>query len=174
MATRIDFIKQEGTRYRSVLQRPDGVTIAFEGGSYNKVGGRHGAVPHDLAHLVVEDELGLANGVWGVLLAGGLFRHVSVVGGRQAPHAARRGAEVVAAARESVMQAEILTRAVCDVSRGALPPDPAALRRAVGARWWLERLTEEAIERCDRRLREGAADWAALAVGGILTGWRPR
>ena len=27
------------------------------GGSYNKIGGRPEAIPHDLAHLVVEDEL---------------------------------------------------------------------------------------------------------------------
>ena len=33
-----------------------------------------GGLPHDLAHLVVENELALREGVWGVLVAGGMLR----------------------------------------------------------------------------------------------------
>lgn len=87
----VEFIKSATTRYRSVLQRPDGLAVEFEGGAYNKIGGRPEAVPHDLVHLIVEDELRLSGGVWGVLVAGGLFRHARVTAGRQAPHAAERG-----------------------------------------------------------------------------------
>src|SRR5688572_19111047 len=97
MPVRVEFVKGQTPRYRSVLHRADGVVVEFEGGSYNKVGGRHDAVPHDLAHLIVEDELGLAGGVWGVLAAGGLFRHAKVIAGRQAPHAAERGRAIVEA-----------------------------------------------------------------------------
>jgi hypothetical protein len=68
MTVRVGFMKGEGTRYRSVLGRPDGVEIEFSGGSYNKIGGRPGSVPHDIAHLIVEDELALTSGVWGVLV----------------------------------------------------------------------------------------------------------
>ena len=143
---RVEFVKGETTRYRSLLHRPDGVTVEFDGGSYNKV---PGAIPHDLAHLIVEDELGLTCGVWGVLVAGGLFRHAKVVAGRQAPHAAERGREIVDAAREQIMQAEMLTRAVCE---GAPPPGVSA----------------DAVDRCRRRLLAGAKAWAALPSGGTL------
>src|SRR5690606_21385448 len=91
----IEFFNGETTRYRSVLHRPDGLTVELEGGSYNKIGGRPGSVPHDAAHLIVEDELGLTRGVWGVLVAGGLFGHATVIAGRQAPHAGRRGRAII-------------------------------------------------------------------------------
>jgi hypothetical protein len=47
---RIEVHKDPGTRYRSTLYRPDGVVIALEGGSWNRIGGPVGRVPHDLAH----------------------------------------------------------------------------------------------------------------------------
>jgi hypothetical protein len=58
-----------------VLRRAHGVEVELDGGAYNGIGGPAGEVPHDIAHLVVEDELRLKLGVWGVLAAGGLFRH---------------------------------------------------------------------------------------------------
>jgi hypothetical protein len=167
-AVRIEFVKGETARYRSLLYRADGVTIEFEGGSYNKVGGHPDAVPHDLAHLIVEDELGLTRGVWGVLVAGGLFRHARVIDGRQRPHAAARGRAIVDAAGEQIMQAEMLTRAVCDVARGTLPLEVAAVRRAIGDRWWIDGVSEDVLGRCRRRLRDAAAAWAAVPAGGTL------
>lgn len=78
MTAEIEFIKGEGTRYRSLLHRPDGVVVEFDGGAYNKVPDR---VPHGIAHLIVEDELRLTCGVWGVLVAGGLFPQAHAVQG---------------------------------------------------------------------------------------------
>ena len=77
----IEFLKDDGRRYRALLHRPDGVDVAFDGGAYNRVGGPVGEVPHDIAHLIVEDELRLRSGVWGVLVAGGMFGHATVVAG---------------------------------------------------------------------------------------------
>lgn len=169
MQVLVEFIRSESTRYRSVLHRPDGLTIEFEGGSYNQIGGRADVVPHDLAHLIVEDELALTGGVWGVLVAGGLFRHARVIAGRQAPNAAQRGRRIIEAAGDRIMQAEILTRVVCDVIRGDLPPDRGALKRLIGDRWWPDGLTTDVLARCRTRLRAEAYDWAALPAGGTLT-----
>lgn len=169
----VEFERREGRRYRSLLHRADGVVVAFEGGAFNTIGGAPGELPHDLAHLIVEDELGLRSGVWGVLAAGGLFSHATVVAGRQAPHAARRGRQVVDAAGDRIMQAEMLTRAVCDAVAGSGPADPAAIRRAIGERWWSEQLTAAALGRAAERLQAGAAAWAALAPGETLVEqWR--
>ncbi len=159
--------ERERRRYRSLLRRADGVEVAFDGGAYNKLGG--GAeLPHDLAHLIVERELGLDRGVWGVLAAGGLFRHATVVSGRQAPHAARRGRELVEAAHVAIMQAELLTRVVCDASVAGPTFDPAAATGELGERRWRELLTPAAVERCDALLAAGASAWAALAPGERL------
>src|SRR6476469_4122381 len=119
----IEVIKGPTRRYRSILHRADGVEVELDGGSYNHLGRRE--VPHDIAHLIVEDELGLDGGVWGVLAAGGLFRGAAVKSGRQKPHATRRGREIVAASTASLNHAEGLVRTVCDLA-GARRPSEAA------------------------------------------------
>jgi hypothetical protein len=150
------------------MRRADGLEVELEGGSYNRVGGSAGEVPHDVAHLIVEDEFGLTDGVWGVLAAGGMFGHARVVAGRRAPHATRRGREAVAEARDEVMRAELLTRAVCDLCAGASDAEPRTIRRALGKRWFSDAVTEAAVERCRERLQEAGARWAALAPGEAL------
>jgi hypothetical protein len=164
----VRFVRGESRRYRSVMRRADGLEVELEGGSYNRVGGPAGEVPHDLAHLIVEDEFGLTEGVWGVLAAGGMFGHARVVSGRRAPHAGRRGREVVAESRERVMQAEMLTRAVCDACAGAPAADTTVIRRTLGKRSWSDAVTAAALERCRERLQEAGARWAALAPGEAL------
>ncbi len=172
-AAPIEFLKGDGRRYTALLKRPDGVDVAFDGGAYNRVGGPAGELPHDIAHLIVEEELGLRSGVWGVLVAGGMFRHATVVAGRRSPHATKRGREVVARAGDLLMQAEMLTRAVCDLSAADADPDPVAVKRAVGERWWSDRVTRLALERAHARLRDVAEQWADLIPGEAMTSsWR--
>ena len=172
-ATRIDVHKTPTTRYRSTLHRRDGVLVALEGGSWNRIGGAVGRVPHDLAHLIVEQELGLARGLWGVLAAGGLVQNATFAGGRRPPHAGERAAAVAQAAGESLRQAEVLVRAVADASRERRTGDLAALRRAVGDRWWHPALTAAAVARIDAALQAMAAEWQRLPHGGTLTRtWR--
>ncbi len=163
----IEVFKGPTRRYRSVLRRADGVEIELDGGAYNAIGGPAGEVPHDIAHLIVEDELGLDLGVWGVLAAGGLFRGATVRSGRRPPRAARRAREVRVGATEQLNQAEMLTRAVCDQSK-TFGPDLRALRAATGERWWPPTVEEEAVERAIGRLRDAGARWAALDAGGSL------
>ena len=170
MPLAVEVHKGPARRYRSVLHRADGVEVELDGGAYNRLGERE--LPHDIAHLIVEDELGLDRGVWGVLAAGGLFRGASVRAGRQKPHAARRGREVVAAAVEQLNQAELLTRAVCDLAADGTA-DLRALRARTGARWWSETANEAALARAFDRLDEAVGAWALLEPGGVLRfAWR--
>jgi len=167
--TPIVFVRGAGTRYRAVVRRSDGVVLELDGGGYNKVGGPVDRVPHDLAHFVVEDRLGLVAGLWGVIAAGGLFDHTRVVAGRQPPHAARRGQAVVDAAGDRLSQAEMLVRAVADADRDGRPRNVAALRTAVGPRWWDPAITTDRLDAACRGLRESAAAWDALRPGDHLT-----
>jgi len=170
MPLAVEVHKGPTRRYRSVLHRADGVEVELDGGAYNRLGTRE--LPHDIAHLIVEDELGLDRGVWGVLAAGGLFRGASVRAGRQKPHAARRGREVVDASVEQLNQAEMLTRAVCDLA-GAGTADLRALRARTGERWWSETASEAALARAFGRLDAAAGAWARLEPGGMLRfAWR--
>lgn len=165
---RVEFFRGERRFYRSLLHRSDGLLVEFQGGAYNQVGGRAPEVPHDLAHLIVERELGLPRGVWGVLAAGGMFRHARVVAGRRAPHATRRGRAVIEEAGEEIMQAEILTRLVCEVAAGEWAPDVPALRHQIGERWWVDSVTSAALHRAGERLRAAGAAWSVLGPGEPL------
>ena len=166
ITTRIEVHKGTGTRYHSLLHRPDGVVVALDGGGYNRIGGPVDRIPHDVAHHVVEHRLGLAAGLWGVLAAGGIVQNATFTDGRRPPHALRRATAIADAAGESLRQAEILVRAVADLTlmRGA-PPDSAAFRAAVGERWWTPAATAEALRAACTDLAAAALRWRDLAPG---------
>jgi hypothetical protein len=167
-ATKIEFFKPERRRYRSVLHRRDGLVIELDGGGYNKVGGSARELPHDLAHFVVEDALGLEAGLWGVLAAGGMFGHAKVIGGRRPPHAARRAQAVVDAAGDRLSQAETLTRFVCDLALDGADRDVRRLQAAAGDRWWRE-TSADRLEHACRALRETSVRWRDMLPGEALT-----
>ena len=124
-----------------MLHRRDGVVIELDGGGYNQLD--TGSLPHDLAHFVVEDALGLKAGLWGVIAAGGMFGHTKVIAGRRPPHAAKRAQAVVDGAGERLSQAEMLTRAVCDLALARADGDFDRLRKATGERYWSPAISAE-------------------------------
>jgi hypothetical protein len=152
---RVEFFKGEQRRYRSRLHRPDGVVVEFDGGSYNRLFGGTDELPHDLAHLIVESAFGVERGVWGVIAAGGLFRHIRVVHGRQRPHATALGRQLVKDAHQEILQAELLVRAVCDAPR----PDPAVIARVMSQYGWQRAVPKEQLESAHARLADTAARW---------------
>ena len=166
--TEIVFFKQPGTRYHSVLHRSDGVQVRLEGGSWNKVGGPAGRVPHDIAHLLVEEAFGLDRGLWGVLAAGGTVQNASVIAGRQPPNAAKRAEAIVAPARPVLQQAEVLVRAVADAAVEGRPRDVATFQAACGERWRVDGTTAEELEGICRALQRAGVEWAAVPDRGEL------
>jgi hypothetical protein len=170
----IDVHKRARGRYHSVLHRHDGVLIQLEGGSYNRVGGSVPRVPHDIAHLIVEDAFALRSGLWGTLAAGGLVQNATFAGGRKPPHAERRAWAITDRAGESLRQAEVMVRAVADAALEDRPRDLVWLRRRVGGRWWPPDATADALERACRDLRAAARPWDALGEGDSLRLTWPR
>ena len=170
----IDFHKGPRGRYHSFLHRSDGVVVRLEGGSYNRIGGAVGRVPHDVAHLVVEAAFGLADGLWGTLAAGGLVQNAAFAGGRRPPHAEKRAWAITGRNGEALRQAEILVRAVADASLESGGPDLRAFRSRVGERWWSPSTTPTALERAIAGLRDGAQRWSALPEGAPLRLTWPR
>jgi hypothetical protein len=170
----IDFHKRSRGRYHSVLHRFDGVSVRLEGGSYNRIRGEVGRVPHDIAHLIVEDALGLGGGLWGTLAAGGIVQNAILAEGRKPPHAERRARAITDRAGESLRQAEILVRATADASLDGGKRDMHAFHAHVGARWWSPSITPGALERAWVDLREAAKCWDALEDGSVLRLTWPR
>lgn len=164
---RVEFVRSGERTYYSVARRADGVSVRVPGA------GRILPLPHDLVHFVVERELGLRGGFWGSVADGVLFAGMSIVSGRQRPHAAERSHAVMRANTELLLQAEVVAGAVdaiafggadADVQRslvrlreeqsvvrsGVLPLDAAGLRRVCAA------------------LRAAASAWQALPLGEPL------
>lgn len=161
--TPIQVWKGRGTRYHSTLRRRDGVTVRLEGGSYNQIGGPVRRVPHDIVHRIVEHHFGLDAGLWGVLAAGGTVQNASFVDGRLPPNAIRRATALTDRVGEELRQAEVLVRAVADLSLAARPHDLDALRVACGDRWWLRTITPDALRAVQAELQDAARTWDALA-----------
>ena len=55
------FVRRRGERLRVYVTRGDGSTTGWSFPGYGD------GLPHDLCHLVVEDELGMADGFWGLV-----------------------------------------------------------------------------------------------------------
>jgi hypothetical protein len=161
---RVTFHREAGRAYHAIIDRPDGVTVRLKGGSYNPF---DPPLPHDVAHLVVEDGLGLRHGLWGVIAAGGLFGQNAVLSGRQRPHAARRAREIVKAHHDELNQAEMVVAAVCRLAHAGREGDARALARLTG-RWRPSGASAATVPAVAAQLREAAGRWDAVPVGGTL------
>jgi len=169
----IEVVREPGTRYASRLHRADGVVVLLRGTGHEAVDDRPERLPHDLAHLVVEDALALEHGLWGTLAAGGMFGHAAVVAGRRPPHADRRAREVVARSGDRLNQAEIVVAAVVRLTREGRDGDLDALRAGTGESWWPVGVDGDALRAACVGLRDAAARWRATPVGGELAAaWR--
>lgn len=91
-------------RYETMIVRDDGVRFMLRGPDCTFV------MPHDIAHYVVEKELGLDRGFWGRVAAGGVFPGMSHVDGRRKPRAAERSKSILKASPDELADAEVLVR----------------------------------------------------------------
>ena len=117
-------------------------------------------MPHDMAHFIVENELGIKGGVFGQLAAGGhagTFRPVE--GGKKAGRKTRTGDRLAAASRGDADLSERLVNLACRTWTGDHPEDASAVKG----------YTEEDISRVCRQFDAVSAIWRTLKVGGSLT-----
>ena len=138
----------------ALVARDDGVIYRLDGGPVTA------ALPHDLVHLVVEDTIGIDNGIWGAIAGGVVFRSMTHQSGRRPPHAADRSAALIREHRDSLHRAELVGGLIERVARGQLPADVAT--RQSGLELGQVRGTAQA-------LHEAEARWQALPIGGQLS-----
>ena len=145
------FTRRDAKHYTVAIERERGPRLVPRGGP-----GFDDHMPHDIAHSIVEEQLGIRLGVFGQFAEGG--------GGLFAP----APADCSEAYRKRVRRIAAEGRA--DMRRS---------EKAVGlcmARWRghvshvdPDLLTPAEIERVVRRIDEVAARWHALPVGGSLS-----
>jgi hypothetical protein len=147
----------------TLVERDDGVVFEMRGA------GGGADLPHDLVHALVESELQVADGIWGCVADGVVWRSMRHVSGRQPPHAGDRSAVLKRDRAARILHAEALADVVARLARGAevLPAETTGHRT--------DRLAAAAVV-----LREAGGAWAALRPGEVrvvdwpVGGGRPR
>jgi hypothetical protein len=97
IVTRIDT-----RRVRTVVVRDDGVSLGVPDYAFMR------ALPHDLAHYVVEMIIGLKRGFWGSVAEGAKFGGMVLIEGRQKPHAEEKAKAIAKLNAAHLNDAEIL------------------------------------------------------------------
>ena len=154
-------------RYETVIQRRDGVRYHVKGV------GHMFAIPHDMAHLAVEQPLGLHRGFWGSVAEGAVFGSMTYLGGRRKPGAAERSRQVLKANHGHIGEAEYLVRIFNDALQEGHGPDSAVLRARLREQWTApghtpRRFTDEEIARVCAEWKRMLELWRALPIGGRL------
>lgn len=158
----VTFTKLAG-RYEIAVDRSAGAALAPRNGP-----GHSDAVPHDVAHLLVEVEAGIRGGVYGRLAAAdgddGMFWPADPAARRASLRKRRPPTPEESADMARSERLASLTVALWEVARGRRRPDPA-WPGAVGDSGVDTGLLDRLFERYD----DFAGRWAALAPGGSIT-----
>ncbi|MGH3150552.1 MAG: hypothetical protein ACRDOB_07465 [Streptosporangiaceae bacterium] len=158
-------------RAYALVERDDGAVYQLYGSDMAGPG-----LPHDIRHLVVERELGIADGIWGTIAAGVVFTSMRHVSGRRPPHAAERSSELLAGFRDRGLRAEALANLVQCVARLDHPSERQILQLAADRLSVLPEADVDigAIAAAAMTLQVEAARWARLRVGQEISYDWPR
>jgi len=164
---RVTFFRLADHQWADVrIERDDGVVYTMHAGPVTA------HAPHDLVHFTVEDALGMADGIWGSIAGGVVFRSMTHVSGRRPPHAAERSAALIREHRDLLQRAELIGGFV---ERAAALPD-ADLARFVAREPVRpdQRLSPDQVARAVTALRRAEAWWRELPVGARMELQWPR
>jgi hypothetical protein len=155
-------------RYKTVIQRRDGVCYHVKGV------GHMFAIPHDMAHLAVEEPLGLNRGFWGSVADGAVFSTMTYLRGRRKPGAAERSRQVLKDNHGHIGEVEYLVRSFNDSLQQGHGADSAALRVRLRDNQWTapghtpRTFTDREITAVCAEWQRMLALWRELPVGGHL------
>ena len=111
-------------KYETVVTRDDGVSYRLKGVAHKF------AIPHDLAHFLVEKTLGLHLGFWGNIADGAIFKSMDYIGGRRKPKAAERSETLLKKNMARLNEAEALVRIFNDtIEQGHAESSPLLRQR---------------------------------------------
>jgi hypothetical protein len=134
---------------------------------------RPAELPHDLAHFVIEREVGCRFGFWGCVAAGANFQSMTLVEGRRPPHWTERSKEVLRRHHDQLTEAEGLVGLLLELFHEGLGNDDEALSRRLARRWTpprdAVRLGPREARRAVQALTGMRERWQALPVGDSLT-----
>jgi hypothetical protein len=155
-------------RYETVITRSDGVVYHVKGV------GHMGMIPHDLAHYVVEQGLGIRQGFWGSVAEGAVFGSLTHVGGRRRPQAAQRSRDILKANQKVLTETEILVGLFNQAFEEGLGPDSRVLLDRLRRYTWTppghrpRQITDRQISAVCSTWTEIDRAWRALEIGETM------
>ena len=159
--TRLD----EDGRYETMITRDDGVRFSVKGVAHTF------AIPHDLAHFLVEKTLQLHHCFWGSIADGAVFPSMSYVAGRKKPKAAERSKALLKANARHLSEAEVLVRIFNDtIEQGHGQTSPVLYGR-LKERWAApgnqpREISQTKIAELYTSYSGTMSKWRNLSVGG--------
>jgi hypothetical protein len=119
-------------------------------------------LPHDVAHFIVENELGIMGGIFGQLAAGGTANTFFSDEAKRRRKARKRGTDLMKANKADALFSEhAVYAAQSRWEKQDIIPDT--------------KIPRPDLERIAQRFEEFAAEWSKTPVGGSITlEWNPR
>ncbi|HEV7408677.1 MAG TPA: hypothetical protein VGO01_09345 [Bradyrhizobium sp.] len=154
-------------KYETAITRDDGVSYRLKGVAHMF------AIPHDLAHFLVEKTLRLNSGFWGNVADGAVFKTMDYIGGRRKPRAAERSESLLKANAAQLNEAEVLVRIFNDTLEQGHSENSPLLRERLGGRLarpglQFRRFSNEEISEVYAAYRDMLSKWKKLPVGGKM------
>jgi len=149
----VTFTRTAERNYRVSVEGP-----GVESSWMEPAAGYDARLPHDMAHFVVENELGIRGGVFGQLAGGGHARTFHPTDERAKRKLAKRGKRLAAANRGDAM----LSEKVIFLAWRTWTNDLSGLTP-------IEGVSAEDIRRVCREFDAVSAIWSKLAVGESMT-----
>jgi hypothetical protein len=156
----VTFTRTAERNYRVSVEGPGVVSSWME-----PAPGYDSRLPHDMAHFVVENELGITGGIFGQLAAGGNARTFHPTDKQALRKVAKRGKRLAVSNRGDASLSEKVVYLACRTWNSDLS----------GMTTTLEGVSAEDIRRVCREFDAVSAIWSRLTVGESMTlVWRGR
>lgn len=164
----ITFTRMGEWSYTALIKRDDGVTVSVPGAGHVL------PLPHDLAHCIVERELNLQNGFWGSVAKGALFSSMTVVSGRQKPHAAQNSKNTLREMGQHGTEAEVLVGVLETIEEQHLENNWPAASKLLSEMWRPLKPSRNLpdtneVKRICAAIRQAKEQWQTLAEGEGMT-----
>lgn len=149
----VTFTRTAERRYRVSVDGPGIVSSWME-----PAPGYDERLPHDMAHFVVENELGIGGGIFGQLAEGGHAGTFHPIDGQASPRIAKRGKRIAAANhRDANLSERVVYLACCKWKKEPYNAAP------------VKEVSDRDIESVGREFDSVSSTWSKLAVGESMT-----
>jgi hypothetical protein len=167
MPMKLTVTRLEGGKYETTILRDDGVSYGLKGVAHMF------AIPHDLAHFLIEKALHLRHGFFGSIADGAVFKSMTYVSGRRKPKAAERSETLLKKNLAALNDAEALVRIFNDTIEQGHLEDSLVLRQRLRERLVrpgvaFRTFSPAEISEIYAAYRAMLAKWQELPVGGQL------